>query len=78
MRERINRLAKGIIDMETPKLRIQPETLNEEIHPGEPGPERTVSDQVKTDCMSRADLFFQSAGAAGGKLLRRSEKPHKL
>ena len=35
MRERINRLAKGIIDMETPKLRIQPETLNEEIHPGE-------------------------------------------
>ncbi len=28
MRERINRLAKGIIDVETPKIAIQPETLD--------------------------------------------------
>ena len=31
MRERINRLAKGIIDMETPALTIWPERMEEEI-----------------------------------------------
>ncbi len=31
MRERINRLAKGIIDMETPQLQVQPEILDEEV-----------------------------------------------
>ncbi len=35
MRERINRLAKGIIDMEVPKLLIQPERIEEEVQAGE-------------------------------------------
>ena len=35
MRERINRLAKGIIDMEAPQLLIQPEILEEEVQAGE-------------------------------------------
>lgn len=35
MRERINRLAKGIIDMETPQLLIQPERIEEEVQAGE-------------------------------------------
>ncbi len=34
MRERINRLAKGIIDTEVPELQIQPETLDEEVAAG--------------------------------------------
>ena len=34
MRERINRLAKGIIDMEAPELQIQPEVLDEEVSAG--------------------------------------------
>lgn len=35
MRERINRLAKGIVDMEKPALTIQPERFDEEIQAGE-------------------------------------------
>ena len=35
MRERINRLAKGIIDMEAPVLSIQPDRIDEEITVGE-------------------------------------------
>ena len=35
MRERINRLAKGIIDMETPQLLIQPERIEEVVQAGE-------------------------------------------
>lgn len=35
MRERINRLAKGIIDMEVPVLTIQPSAIEEEIRAGE-------------------------------------------
>lgn len=35
MRERINRLAKGIIDMEVPKLLFQPERIEEEVQAGE-------------------------------------------
>lgn len=35
MRERINRLAKGIVDMEKPALTIQPDRFDEEIQAGE-------------------------------------------
>ena len=35
MRERINRLAKGIIEMEEPVLTIQPSVIDEEIRAGE-------------------------------------------
>ena len=35
MRERINRLAKGIIDMDVPQLTVQPLIIEEEIKTGE-------------------------------------------
>jgi len=35
MRERINRLAKGIVDMEIPQLLIQPERIEEDVQAGE-------------------------------------------
>ena len=35
MRERINRLAKGIIDMDVPALTVQPSVIEEEIRVGE-------------------------------------------
>lgn len=35
MRERINRLAKGIIDMETPVMTVEPSVVEEEIKAGE-------------------------------------------
>lgn len=35
MRERINRLAKGIVDMEVPELRISPEQIEERVNADE-------------------------------------------
>lgn len=67
MRERINRLAKGIIDMETPALTIWPERMEEEI----PADEVTRKDffcyQREWSSHQGTGLFvkFKSPGAYG-------------
>lgn len=52
MRERINRLAKGIVDMEKPALTIQPERFDEEIQAGE---------------LTRKELFITSDNSLNSK-----------
>ena len=60
MRERISRLAKGIIDMEAPVLTVQPMIIEEELKAGERG---------------RGDLFIVSENGVYGKGVVYSSDP---
>lgn len=58
MRERINRLAKGIIDMEAPEIRIQPESPDEEVQVG--GIEKKELYIVSLNGLHIKGLFYSS------------------
>lgn len=58
MRERINRLARGIVEGESPVLQIEPQSVKDSVPAGAvTKKELYISDEQED--LSRFDLFFQ-------------------
>lgn len=66
MKERINRLAKGIIDSEQPKMTWSPEKIDETLREEYPDAEKFMDRERKWIKCEGICVFLEPAGADSG------------